>query len=322
VDHTRLAAFATHLPVVPELASTREHSVSFEPSADQRGNQLLSLGETDGFERWKSLPPLFATPSTYRPRTGAVVLGSGRIQGTEIREPLLVIRAAGRVRSLALIGYGLWRWRLMAQRSPGTSDFFARFLGMGVRWLCSGEESRPVRVDLATTTPYQGEPVRFFGQVYDAALRPVDNARVRVVVRGNAGELALDLRSTGNGRYEGSLDGPPAGSFTYSAEAEADGIRYGEDHGTFVVGGVSLELQDTRMDEQTLREIAAVTGGASATLDGADSLLQRLRAAPVMSERQEETVETVEFRHWPFSLAVLVLLLSAEWVLRKRYGMV
>jgi hypothetical protein len=210
----------------------------------------------------------------------------------------------------------------MAQRAERTANLLERFLGMSVRWLCAGDESRPVRVDVASATLYQGEPVKFFGQVYDAAFRPVDNARLRVTVRGAASGNTVDLRSTGSGRYEGTLEGLAAGTYTYTSEAEADGVRYGDDEGRFTVGGITLEFQDTRMNTQTLREIAGATGGKSATFAGADSLLFSLRENQTLAGRQEESTDTVTFRHWPYSLATLLLLLSAEWVFRKRLGMV
>ncbi|MCK5572030.1 MAG: hypothetical protein KAJ12_04690, partial [Bacteroidetes bacterium] len=320
IDYRRLLSLSSAVPFTVELSSPAERLAYFQPADEQRSHYLTSLGVPDGITTWRRLPPIFATLTVYRPRPGSTILGHSRT-GAGNSEPFMLARTVGRQKSLAILGHGIWRWRLMGQENPQTSRFFSRFLTSAVQWLSSREESRQVKVKPTSTFFHEGEAVVFQAQVYDATARPIDRARVTVEIRHGDDLREMDLKPLGNGRFEGEIRGLGEGDYTYHASAGSNGISIGDDTGNFTVGQTNLEFQETRMNSQLLRELAHLTSGRYITPAEIDSIEPALQQLPAFTPRSETSVLTLALWDWYYTLAALLLLLSMEWFLRKRSGM-
>src|SRR5262249_16361032 len=145
--------------------------------------------------------------------------------------------------------YGLWRWQLLSQGGGVTTPFFKLLLSNAVRWLTTRDDEKNVRVTPAKDAFVSSEPIEFTGQIYDAELRPLDNADVRVELHRGGDNLDLPMRGIGNGMYEGSIDGLGEGDYTYEAKAAFEGRALGDDKGRFSVGQGNAEYLDTKMDK-------------------------------------------------------------------------
>jgi hypothetical protein len=233
----------------------------------------------------------------------------------------VLTRNVNRQRSIAVLGYGLWRWRLMTQGDPTTQNLLSSFLANSIRWLTTREDDRPVRVAPSKDSYMQGEPVDLIGQVYDASAQPVDNAQLRVLLRHGESEVETLLRPIGNGRYEASVGGLEEGDYVYRAVARSDGLPFGEDNGKFSIGEVNLEFQDTRMNVGLLRELASRTGGRYLAIAEFKDLGGILRTLPSFTPHEMSRTKVIEIWNWQYTLAVIVLLLALEWFIRKRSGM-
>ena len=309
------------LPFTLDLQSSLERLSAVVPVADQKAHPLLSPEGAEAWRDWEQLPPIFTTMSVVSPRSGSSILATLSAVGTASPSPFLLIRRSGGQASAALMGYGLWRWRLMGQGSANTADFYARFFSTAIVWLTSREETRPVRVRPSRKFTRQGEAVVFSGQVYDALRRPVDNARVSVTLRQEQQSYRTDLRPVGSGRYEGEVYGLVEGAAGYEATAVLDGVELGADSGEVTVGGTTVEYQNTRMEPSVLRELAVVTGGRFLLAGEIDSLSAVLTSLPSYRSRTELLQESRALWDWPIMMMTLVLLLALEWIIRKRSGM-
>jgi hypothetical protein len=287
----------------------------------ERLHPWIALGPAGDASVWKGLPPLFRTLSLFTARPESRVLLLARTESSPAPDPLLVIRSIGGRKSLALTAYGLWRWRLLVQMDAQTRDLLGEFFAAGIRWLTAPEEHRPLRVTPAKDQFVQGEPVDFTGQVYDQSARPLDNARVSVRVQYGGQSAGVELRPLGSGRYEGRLEALGEGEFTYTASAQVGGITVGTDGGKFSVGGIRLELQDTRSNFTLLRLLAARTGGAFLLPEELGKLDSILAAQPSFAPQTVQQSHELELWNWQWLLALIVLLFALEWILRRRSGM-
>jgi hypothetical protein len=276
---------------------------------------------SEGIEGWKRLPPVFKTNTVFKAKPGATMLGFVRVQQVVLPDPLIVSRRQNRLKSLAVLGYGIWRWRLMAQSDPSTAQLYSSFLVNGIKWLTTIEDTRPVKVTTTKESYSQGEPVQFVGQVYDASARPVDDAQVRVTARHAGTALEADLRPIGNGRYEGAVEGAGQGDYTFTATATLNGTALGDDRGRFSVGDLNLEFQDTRMNAELLRQLADRSGGRYFEPDQINDLDGVLASHASFAPNVEQTQREIELWNWKTALIMLILLLGVEWFLRKRSGM-
>lgn len=321
LDYSKLAQLAGALPFSISGMSTTEEYVFMQSLDAQRSNPILAVPQSDGLDAWNRLPPIFRRQGSVRAKPEATVLGVSRIQGVITNDPLVLTRNVNRQRSIAVMGYGLWRWRLMTQGTPETEHLLSAFLANCVKWLTTEDEARPVKVVTTKESYTHGEPVEFVGQVYNATAQPVDNAQIRIAIRRGDEEVTTVLRPIGSGRYEGSVEGLGQGDYTFKATAQTEGTTLGGDNGRFSIGELDLEFQDTRMNAQLLRQLAHRTGGRFYTPQDISNLAQDITGQSSLVAREATHVRSFELWNWRYSLAILVAFFATEWFLRKRSGM-
>lgn len=318
VDEQRLRALIGALPFTyGQTRSTVEEYVFFQPAIAQQQHPILQ----ETVDAWSRMPPIFRTQTAFLAKPEATTIGLARRQAVVTGEPLVLLRNVNRQKSMAILGYGIWRWRLMAQGNADTERVFSTFMANAVRWLTTREDWKRVSVATTREAYTEGEQVELTAQVYDESGNPVDNAQVKVTARRGDREIETLLRPIGSGRYEGSLAGTEAGDYSYRATASLNDQPLGQDAGRFTVGELNLEFQDTRMNVQLLRQIAWRTGGEFATPATLASLQPLLQQIPTFTPREVERSTELELWNWQYTLALIVLVFAAEWFLRKRSGM-
>jgi hypothetical protein len=159
--------------------------------------------------------------------------------------------------------------------------------------------------------------VRFEAHVFDTVFAPLPGASVMLTVDDNPA-LKTVLAETRPGIHSGSLRAVPPGHHTFAAEATLDGRRYADAKGEFDVEPFSIEALDPNPDQETMARIASANGGIAVTAAGIDSVLA-LIAPKTVTEREERDSHPALS---PILPALIILLLSAEWFLRKRRGMI
>ncbi|MDX9759761.1 MAG: VWA domain-containing protein [Bacteroidota bacterium] len=294
-----------------------ETEVFFERSETARLNPIVATGIAA--ESWSALPPLFKTESSFRTRAGADILGTMKLNGISFNEPLLLTRRLGSRKVLAWTAYGLWRWELAYDVQNG--EVPGRLLSNAVRWLTTREEDKMVRITPAKEFFDSGEDVEFFAQVYNASYEAVENAAVTVAVTRGGETRELVLSPLGAGRYAGTLDVTEEGDYTFTGKAELDGQSLGTDRGRFAVGELTIEFQDTRMNNILLRQIAAATGGRYFPIDDADGLPAAVAGASSFTPTDRIIKSDIQLWNLVWLLALAVLLFAIEWYLRKQAGM-
>ena len=321
VDYQKLNMFETFLPFGWSGINPVETYV-FPSIPEVRANHpLITLEGTMTAADWQQLPPIYKTQTAFRAKPEGAVLATTRIQDVVLNEPLLASRSIGGQKSFAVTGYGIWHWQLLAQDNPKTERFLPAFLVNVVRWLTTSEDEKKVRIAPVKETFTTAEPVAFEGQVYDDQLRPVDHADVTVELHRGSEQFQLPLNSAGSGRYEGSLDGLGEGEYSYTAKAIATGAVLGEDQGRFSVGQVNVEFLETKMNKSLLEQMAYRTGGKYYDINNTSSLAGDMASGVAFTSKKNTEASEIEMWNWRYLAACIILLLAAEWFLRKRSGM-
>jgi hypothetical protein len=321
VDFRKLSSLEAALPFTVGVVSASEYQIFVAIPDAQRNNSLLRLSAA-GTEAWSKLPPFFKTQSVFQPKPESEVLGTARIRSITTRDPVFISRNVDRKRSFAVLAYGLWRWKMFSDPASGTENVLDDFLSNTIRWLTTREDERRFRVQPVKSAFSGQDPVEFTGQLYDENYTPIDDATVQATITRGTQTSDIVLNSLGNGQYDGSLDRLAEGDYEYTANAQRSGKVIGEDRGTFSVGGLNVEFLDTRMNKLLLQQLADRTEGKYYDADDLRSLPIDIASRP--NFRPRELTHTREFELWNdrWTLAVIVLLLAAEWFLRKRSGMI
>ena len=267
-------------------------------------------------KRWSELPRLADYQEVGEPKPGATVLALLRTP-TGRSLPLLVTQNYGRGRSAVFATGGSWRWQMRQELADQTHEIFwqqlVRWLVTGTAGLVSGSTPRPVLTDESI--------VRLEAFVRDKTYLPAADARVEARVLGPDGladtvELAPDPQQPGSYRADWRAERP--GSYV----AEIVAVRGAEEAGRDTVAfrredGVAENFR-AEQNRELLEKLAEQTGGAYYRPAQARRLLDDI----VYSEAGITVQETKELWNLPAVFLLLVLLKTAEWFLRRRWGVV
>ncbi|MDI6804171.1 MAG: vWA domain-containing protein [Bacteroidota bacterium] len=320
VDYTKLRLIEEFLPFVWSNVNSNELLVFAEIHEKNKNHPLLNIETAATYEGWSQMPPVFKTQTQFRSKIESDILATIKIQNIQIDEPLILTRNINRYKSAAITGYGLWRWRLLAQGNSQTERLYASFLTNIIKWLTTKEDEKKVRVVPVKEVFATTDPIEFTAQVYDDQYRQLDDAEVNVTLESEKEQTKIILESVGNGRYEGAFINLPEGDYVYSANAVTKGRVAGEDRGKFSVGKMNIEYLDTKLNKQLLDQVAFKTGGMYVDIENADKIIKALSSKKY--EQQEiTTITKVQIWNWEYIALLIVILFSIEWFIRKRNGM-
>ena len=323
---TNLALLASELgDVLPASTNgNRAGWIEAMPRLTPEGTQHPIFSSPDAAPAdWQRLPPVRVSESRWVASPDSRVLATTEVRGVALDDPMIAVRTRGGVRSAAVLGAGTWRWKNVPSDLDDVATLWPDVLANALQWITAARDQRPVRVNPVHEMFAGGEGVSFEGEVYDESMRPLADAQVEVdVVSDDGRSIPLRLESSGNGRYTARDVSLPEGTYTYEAVASRGDVRLGTDSGSFTVGGLTLEHRDTRADPALMRQLAARSGGHAFSADEASDVARVLQNDASLAPRTASIVSESNLRRRPIFLLLIVVLLTTEWILRKRSGLV
>jgi hypothetical protein len=230
--------------------------------------------------------------------------------------PLLVTRPAGNGKTLFMGTDAAWRWR------RGVEDVFHyRFWGQVVRWMAHQRhlaQGEGLRFFYTPETPARGDVVNLHATVFDPQGRPMERGQVTAFITDESGreeQLRLAMEEGGWGVFSGTFTPREGGQYQVRVHSEDTGR---EVTSTMTVSWPRREKAGQPARYDVLREISALSGGASAGTDGLHEVIERIQILPEALPRE------ARIRVWshPLWAALIIGLLSAYWVGRKLLGKV
>ncbi len=280
--------------------------------------RLFSVG-ADWDARLRGLPPASAPFGDYGPLAGGEVLLRQRVGRVETDYPLLAMGEVGGVKTGVFVGEGLWRWRLAEYQAHESHEVFDAMVLATVQYLALRDDKRPFRVAPSQRVYTTSEDVRLQGELYNASFQLVNepDVQVRVTERGGASyEFVMDKVGQSYQLRAGRL---PAGDYQYRASTNYAGQAYAAE-GAFSIQQIDLESAVTTADWDLLRRVSDARGGRLVTTADLDALADELIASSTAKPVLYSQVKTRPLIDWPWLLAIVLVLLSVEWFLRRRLG--
>jgi hypothetical protein len=273
-------------------------------------------GPEDAARVWAQLP-LLSGILPAAPSSGAVGLVETQV-GT-FTWPVLVAGHQRRGRVLTALGYPLWRWDFALAATPDKTEWAGPFWQSAMRWLTSVQEADRLTTQLlADPVPALSAP-EIVAVLLNEAWQPDVHATLKAEVRTPEGELVqtFPLLPRGAGRYRGRGRPLAAGEYRYVVHAQRDTLIVAESGDRFSASLVSREALTPASQPGLLEQLSASTGGSRLALPDWGTTLLDLPAKPTAD------VVLGSLRLWesPWLLALVILLYSLEWILRRRYQM-
>ena len=279
------------------------------------------------FAQVKDFPPLLTCNLANTVAPTSEVLMETDVGGTV--HPLVVGMRFGQGRVVAILTDTLWRWRLAASGWAGDRSPYDTFWVHLMDWLIPKEQDNQngTRIELFTerTNYLLGE-------------RPEVRAIVRSPVSGAPLPATLPLRirtpddkvfdyllkaatlqSPGgkpvNG-YRAEVDPNMPGVFLAQSSVTLDGTEASNET-RFVVNRPPTEITGKPVDRALLQQIADATGGRFLAMEDSDAWSRDLH----FKQQQFSRVRLEDLWNNPLLLGFLLLLITAEWVVRKSWNL-
>lgn len=283
-------------------------------TADGDRHPIMRLGSSveETRKRWSSLPALASSAALGGPRPGAAILATTTAPGGAIH-PVVAVQRYGRGRSMIFAGEASWRWKMMVSSSDRSYDMFWR---QAARWL-SADSPEPVGMTLPDALE-PGDLAPAAIDVRDQSYATVFDAVVEGTLTAPGGDSSpLKVRHGDGGRFATALAPDRAGLYRVRVDARKGATALGQADRWMYVGGADREFADPRLNEGLLRRLARSSGGRYVRAAEAGRIASWLQSsAPV-----DAPPERRDLWHEPWAFAAIVLLLSAEWILRRLWGL-
>ena len=303
--------------VLPASAVRGVNRVALTAAGEAHPIMQLSAAADETRKRWEAVPPLAAIAPVGGPRPGASVLAITSGPSGSPRA-LVAVQRFGEGRSMAFTGEASWRWRMLM---PSADRSFDTFWKQALRWLALSAGD-PMQLTITPgAAPGADIPLRIV--VRNAGFQPIPDAAVDVRITAPDGRVESvravpDPARPGNdGHFVATIRPESAGVFKVAARAQQGGTTAGTANTSVLVGGVDVEMTDPHLNRAFFDRLAAASGGkvlGEEDLTGLASLLVAAVPDAALAARRD-------LWHTGWSFAAILMLLGAEWMLRRAWGL-
>ena len=276
----------------------------------------LAADATQNLEAWARLqPPHWLSGAT--PLAGAETLleaetGAGKM-------PAIVYRPYGAGKVLYHAFDDSWRWRFEV-----ADQVHVKFWNQEANWIAEipfAVRDKFVSLDAGAITYQPGESADVRVRLRDGEGKPVTDSVVAAVLYRDgkkAATIQLTAEANAGGLYRGKTAALEPGDYEVGVESLA--IPEGELKASTefsVTPRATGELTLLHMNEELLRQMSTASGGTYLREENVDQLPGLL--APMSAGKVIESDTVLWQSYWWF--LPLILLLTLEWIIRKRFGL-
>jgi len=276
---------------------------------------VMQLGPSDkNRSLWLELPPLKGA-TRLKPVNDLLAPWATTPEGV----PLLFATTIQRSRVAAFAGDTTYLWWTVGDKA----ELHQRFWRQLILWLARKEADtdQPVWVSVTPRNYAPGSNVHLTFGARGADGTPLDDATFNVEVTRPDGQKvsATPQKSAGENSAEFDKTVLP-GDYWVRVSARRNGQPVGTFDATtrFIVDARDLELDYPSADYDFLKQLSSITGGVSLKPEEVDGLLERLKE----SKSNLTRVQSITLWDRLELLLLFVGLMSLEWFLRKKRGLV
>ena len=295
-----------------------EQGFKFSPTAIGLESPILKLASESeaNSSLWAEMPGLTSLNYLGRVKPGAAILAEKIEDEFGPAEPLLAVQRYGKGRSAALSTASTWRWQMHLSHEDRRHERFWRQM---IRWLVASAPDR-VNIDIGDARIAPGDEVPMVVDVYDELYAPVGGATVRGFITdpfGGMSEIELQEDLTEQGSYLSSFVPAELGVYKLDVEVMVGETRMFSKTESFLTQPSGREFRDATLKQDFLERLASASGGQYYASSDVSAIPANLRG-----RRTNTSIYRSEYL-WdmPILWALVFILLSVEWVYRRRKGL-
>jgi len=277
---------------------------------------LFSFEKVD-IETMEKLPPLLVPVGNYQLSQGAEVFAYQKIRNINTEFPLVVFYAGQEAKSGIIAGEGLWLWRLQNFLHENNYQAFDNFMNKTVQYLVARKDKRFFKIE--TKGEFStSENVVVRAELFDQSYKPVNNVEVGLKLTNEKGEQFNHVFSPEGNAYMLDLKILPEGIYRYTATSKLGNENYTAS-GEFIVNLNSLESRVLNANHGMLFRLGKQHNGKMFYPQQISQLADLLQKSELKGKIYYEE-KFISLRALPLILALILILIAAEWFFRKFFG--
>ncbi len=263
-------------------------------------------------------PPLTVPFADFRVNAGAEVILEQQIGRLKTNRPLLVVQTGGNRPTGALLGEGLWQWRLNEAVAADKPANFDKLITDLVQLLTTKQNKKRLNVYPVQDDFLVSEDVRFQSEVYNAIYEKIYGQNITLTLTDEQKKTRTYNFVNGENFSGLTIGNLPGGIYKYTASTTLEGKRV-QDSGEFLVSDLALETLSSLANHNLLHQLARKNGSKLYYPTQLQQLEKDLLEADFKNVMytQESLKDLINLKWLFFAILALV---SLEWFLRKYYG--
>jgi len=283
-------------------------------------NQDFALFTTDKelIESLSNFPPLLTPFGTYQYSPVSEILFYQKMGNVTSTLPLaLFVQTPGKKIGI-VTGENIWKWRLSDYFQKGNHDSYNGWVNKIIQYLSVKEDRSLFRIK-CNDRFQENDPVEFEAELFNESYEMINQPDVNLTISDEQDKSYPFLFGKNDKSYFLNAGTFPVGKYNYSASVKV-GKKLYQKTGAFIVNQMNLETMNLVADHNLLFLVAKEHDGEMVYPEKMDSLVDKISSRedikPVIyiQKRFSDLVGNL----WVF--LVIIVLLAAEWFIRKRNG--
>ena len=263
-------------------------------------------------------PPLLAPFGTYQLSPLSDALMFQQIANVATRTPLIMFTRVGDRKIGIIAGENIWRWRLSNYIQQSNHEVFDLMMDKIAMFLSTKEDKSFFRIHVKNRFS-ENEPVEMEAEVFNPSYERITEPDVNITVTDSENKNYPFIFSRGNSSYYLKAGHFPVGTYKYAATVKVGNDLY-KKSGEFFISEINTESATLVADHQLLSRIALAHDGEMVQARDILKISEKILARQDISSVSSYQIKVTDLISTPWLFVFILLLLSAEWILRKREG--
>jgi hypothetical protein len=266
----------------------------------------------------KAMPPLAVPFGDFSFSPGVTSLAFQQVGQIKTKKPCIAFNQVDDNKIGLICGEGIWRWKLNSFFQFDDDKNFNELITKTVQYLASKEDKSLFRVRCKNDFP-EDESVQFDAELYNQSFEAINNREITLRIFSEDGKEFNYTFSPNGSMYKLNAGKLPVGNYSYEALVNSDtGLL--KERGEFSVSPLQFEIVNTIADHRLLYQFAQDNNGEMVYPSNMGALPGMIKEKKEIVSVSYENKTLDDLINYSWILILILILLSAEWLLRKRAG--
>lgn len=265
-----------------------------------------------------NFPPLLAPFGTYTLSPESSVLFWQKIKNINTNYPLLAFSSNDKFKTGVLTASNFFKWKLFEYQQTSSHKLTGAIIDQAIQYLTIKKDKSQWQVNTNNNVYDESENIIFTGELYNDNFQPVNEPEAFLKIRDSKNKEYDYTFTRVENYYEIDAGVFPPGVFTYTANVDLGSKKHLK-KGQFTIVSKDLEFYDMVANHTLLSKLSSKTNGQMYFEKNIDQLVNKLNdqeVKPVIYS-SENTKHLLDYKILFF---LILLLLTAEWTIRKLFG--